>query len=157
MTMPPIEANQVTRDRVEALIAAYGADPLRWPEGERAAAQSYLEAHPEMLASELEDSFDLDHLLSQADVPTLSSSMMTAMAAQARPSWKVRLCNFLDWHGPLWQPAGALAAALMFGAVLGLADPDTAAAISSITGLEPQSLVTPDSELDFDPFGEDGL
>ena len=147
----------MTRDRVEAIIAAYGADPLRWPEGERAAAQTYLEAHPEILQPALDDALDLDLMLAQAEVPSLSLDRMAVLQAAARPSFSARLCAFFDWQGPVWQPAGALAAALMFGAVLGLADPDTAAAISSLTGFEPEAIVTPDTPFDFDPFGEEGL
>lgn len=150
-------SNPMTQARYQALIAAYGADPLRWPDDERAAAQSFQAAQMASADPALEEAVALDTLLSTADVPPLSFEKMVALQKQARPGLLVRLRRFFEWQGPLWQPAGALTAALMFGAVLGLADPDTAAAISAMTGLEEISVTVPDADLDFDPFGEDGL
>lgn len=52
----------ISKERVEAIIAAYGADPERWPEAERAGALALLEEFREGL-DQLQGAAELDRLL----------------------------------------------------------------------------------------------
>ena len=68
----------LTADRAEALILAFGADPVRWPEEEREALQHCIEVNPqlrELLTSEQA----LDTVLAASRVqPTLSVAQVLA-------------------------------------------------------------------------------
>jgi hypothetical protein len=55
----------MTEERFLALVSAYGADPSRWPLGERAAAAGFLEANPELVAACLEAEAALDAVLAR--------------------------------------------------------------------------------------------
>ena len=95
----------LTTDRAEALILAFGADPVCWPEEEREALQQCIDVNPqlrELLTSEQA----LDTVLAASRVqPTLSVAQVLAHTAShtAQPSPKgteegVGLVEaFLDW------------------------------------------------------------
>lgn len=53
----------MTSERFLALIAAWGADARRWPEGERAAAQAFVAAHPDLAREALAEADSVDALL----------------------------------------------------------------------------------------------
>ncbi|HVN02105.1 MAG TPA: hypothetical protein VMT68_18035 [Caulobacteraceae bacterium] len=53
----------MTEERFLTLVGAYGADPQRWPLGERAAATAFLDANPELVAACLEAEAALDAVL----------------------------------------------------------------------------------------------
>ena len=77
----------------------------------------------------------------------------------AQPGLMIRLRALFDWWGPVWQPTGALAAALLLGVMLGLANPDTSAALADMTG-QYVSTDTTDTSSPFDAFllgSEDSL
>ena len=52
--------------RLKQLLAAYGADPARWPESERTEARNLLAGSPEA-RQELREAAGLDALLDSAD------------------------------------------------------------------------------------------
>lgn len=109
-------------DRFRAIVAAYGADPKRWPEAERAAAEAILVADQQAaMAREAEAELDAALALDRAPAPTpeLMAAVLAA-ADRARPRGLAVLWPL----GPLWQPASALAAAAVLGLVLGAALPD---------------------------------
>jgi hypothetical protein len=120
----------MTRERLLALIAAYGATPRRWPEDERASAESFIAAHP---ADEnlLTNERTLDALLDRAESVPVSASLSARILAgfdevAARPSVRrliARLSQFVWPNAPLWQPSAALAASLIAGVMLGIMSP----------------------------------
>lgn len=69
----------MTERRFARLISAHGADPARWPEGERAAGIAWADSHPEArkaLAAERR----LDAMLDLAAAPPMTDSAGTALA-----------------------------------------------------------------------------
>jgi hypothetical protein len=103
-------------ERLNALIAAYGADPARWPEGEREAGRARLGAG----APGLDEARDLDRLLAASVNPTVSLSLSERVIAaglgvHATPA-RVRL-----WRDRLALAFGAgWAAAACAGVVAGV-------------------------------------
>jgi anti-sigma factor RsiW len=120
----------MTEDRVSALIAAFGADPARWPEDERAAACAML-ASSERLRAELAGAAMLDDRLDALrDDPfvSLPDERLAAMAAriedrQLENRERVRMPPKRRSLGLLPSEWGSLAAACVFGVVLGLSTP----------------------------------
>ena len=89
--------------RFSAILEAYGADPRRWPEAERAAAEALAATRPELLRQ----ARALDALL-DLDTPT-TSDLLIARVLKGR-----RL------HAPVtWRPFAALAASALLGLALG--------------------------------------
>lgn len=103
-------------ERLNALIAAYGADPARWPEGERAAANARLDAATPGLA----EARELDLWLAASPAPAVSMSLServiaAGLGARATPA-RVRL-----WRDRLALAFGAgWAAAACAGVVAGV-------------------------------------
>lgn len=76
----------MTSDRFLALVAAWGADARRWPEGERAAAEAFAAAHPDIAHAALAEADAVDALLhlSQAARPSMAlRDRVIASAADA--------------------------------------------------------------------------
>lgn len=64
---------QITKERLEAIIASYGSDPERWPEAERHGALALLESGEAVAA--LHDAARLDALLDGAERPQPSNML----------------------------------------------------------------------------------
>ncbi len=62
-------ARRLDADRIRALAEAFGAEPSRWPEADRAAALAWLEAHPGEGAVLLAEARALDGLLEAWRLP----------------------------------------------------------------------------------------
>lgn len=104
--------------RLKRLYDAYGADAARWPEGERAWAETLVEVDPRApraAAARLDAALDRATLAQPS--PELIASVL--MAAPVTP-WRRRLIALWPF-GPAWQPASALATACVLGIVAGLA------------------------------------
>lgn len=112
------ERNDITPERLRHLLDAYGAEPSRWPSGERDAMQALLARSPE-LASWQRRAAALDGLLDEATLPTADRRFMDGLAdAAGTPVW--RQWTVLIWpFGPIWKPALGLTTAALLGAVLG--------------------------------------
>ena len=93
-------------NRFEALIAAYGATPNRWPEEERAAAEAFARADPRAAAL-LAEADSIDALLFAHRVAEPSRTLR-AMVIEAAPR-KRRLTGRarLWWSGLALALAGA--------------------------------------------------
>ena len=104
--------------RLKRLYDAYGADAARWPEGERAWAETLVEAGARALHAE---AARLDAALDRATLAQPSPELIASvlMAAPVTP-WRRRLIALWPF-GPAWQPASALATACVLGIVAGLA------------------------------------
>ncbi|HDR9752247.1 TPA: hypothetical protein QDC30_004314, partial [Burkholderia aenigmatica] len=50
----------MTPERFRTIVAAYGSDARRWPDGERAAAEAWARAHPGDALAALDDAAELD-------------------------------------------------------------------------------------------------
>ena len=101
------------RVRFEALLAAYGGDPRRWPEAERADAESYAATNAEA-RSLLDDARRLDGLLdaTRGEAPGLDLVAARILAAapkagEGAPSMRVG------------RPLVALAACALIGIIIG--------------------------------------
>lgn len=138
--MPESNTEPMDLSRLAAILDAYGADPRRWPETEADAALALLAASAE--ARRLRDAAaSLDMLLDRSVQPLASPSLMAAVLADARPGSRARwLADFWPF-GPLWQPASALATAIVLGIAVGAGAPDVVlpdygdAAISEVESL----------------------
>lgn len=125
------------RVRFEAMLAAYGADPKRWPEAERAEAQAFAAAHPEFAAS-LAEARAIDALLDAAREPAAGGDLVAARILAKAPTAQPR--------ANLVRPLLALAACAVVGVLVGfggahlapLADPADAA-LNAAFGDGPES------------------
>src|SRR5262249_26779464 len=104
--------------RFRELIGAYGAEPGRWPAGERAEAEALLGRLEEARAVQREAAI-LDALLDQAPRPALPRLAPATLAARitARPQETARS----PWRPreTVWLRAVGLAAAAIIGFVVG--------------------------------------
>jgi hypothetical protein len=117
------DAERMNLTRLRDILDAYGADPRRWPAAERDAALALLSGSEEARALR-DEAAALDTLLDTAQVPAPSPELMAAILAGAAPAgWRRWLADF--WPvGPVWQPASALAAAVVLGVAVGIGAPD---------------------------------
>lgn len=110
----------MTAERFADLIAAYGADPARWPPAERTAAQAFA-ATPDGRAA-LAEAAALDALLAAAPHQNPSAALharvLSALPGARAPLW--RDLFELAWPGALWRPAAALALSAAIGVAAGL-------------------------------------
>jgi hypothetical protein len=129
----------MTAERFRELLAAYGADVERWPEGERAAARLLRADDPPALRQALADEAGLDDWLDQhvspAPDPALARRILAAAIAPALPRRSSRR-HAPRWLANAWGPgagltitglAGALAGALVVSVALRQAAPAAAA------------------------------
>ena len=126
--------NDLTADRVRALLDAYGADHGRWPQAERAAAQRLMAADP-ALAAEVAEAAAVDTLLDALPDPAPGPALRVALKAipeRDRLGWTDRLAALWPFEAP-WRPAAGLAAAAAVGLVIGLATPETSTADAALT------------------------
>ena len=116
-----------TPDRLKILLDAYGADPERWPERERAAARELLARAPEVQAparraAALDAALDAAPLAAPPglDPAALAARVMrlSARAAAAATSWRFSFG---------WPNFATLAAAAALGLVIGWTDIETTA------------------------------
>lgn len=128
-----------TADRANAILDAYGADPARWPEGERDGVVALIGARPDLARRQLDEAM-LDRMMGDAvasGAPRVGTSALMAriLAAAERegaPSRRSRAApldrqgwrhgswlNALWPFGPPWQPASALVAAALLGIIAG--------------------------------------
>lgn len=115
----------MTEERILQLLESYGADPIRWPAEERAAAQTFLAANETpVLRTAVAEAQAMDGLLDATSQPVLSQEawgrLRADAAVKAPDGFLNRLRTWVDWPGPLWQPAGAMALSLMVGIWLGI-------------------------------------
>jgi hypothetical protein len=73
----------MTEERFLTLAAAYGADMVRWPAGERAAAQAFVAANPQTVAACLAAERLLDAALERYGARDAAASFRTQIIAAA--------------------------------------------------------------------------
>ena len=132
----------VTPQRLDELLAAYGADPRRWPDAERAGAQALLARSPE-LSARLNAARRLDAALDQMDgeVPAMVAARVTSRIDRAvEASLERSDTGGLSWGAMLWSATGAtwpraaaFAGVVMLGIVAGLSsDPSASSATDGV-------------------------
>ncbi len=98
-------------ERLAEILAAYGGDPLRWPEAERLAAQG-LAARDPRAAAMVAEAEALDALFDAAPVDPPSAALTArVLAKRPRPS----LWRDLFPNAGVWKPALGFAMALAVG------------------------------------------
>ena len=120
----------MTRERLTAIVNAYGGNAARWPEDERAAAVSFLESDPGARGL-IDDALRLDDALDCLPhvriAPSIHARVIAAFdAIAAKPSLRRVLARLSEaiWPGaPWWQPSAALGMALIIGIMLGVMAP----------------------------------
>ncbi|MFI4975084.1 MAG: hypothetical protein ACHP84_11145 [Caulobacterales bacterium] len=123
----------MNQDRFEALIAAFGADPRRWPAGERAAARAFEEAHPQIAARVAATERTLDALLDRYgdhDPSPVLRQRIIESAPVARAA--ARAWRWLAGAGIGVGLAAACAAGVMVGMTLAPASVAQAVAPASV-------------------------
>lgn len=101
----------MNRERFEQIVAAYGADPRRWPEAERVAAEAFAAANPDV-ASVVADEAALDRLLDHAAIVADTGALASRILAQAPTP--ARAARVFDTRAII-----ALAACAVFGLIVG--------------------------------------
>ena len=110
--------------RLQEVAAAYGADPARWPEGERSLLDEAARANPDTLV----EAREIDRVLGQATAPKTSfegRSRLLETIARERQAASANVVAMPVRRPPPrwpWAAAAALAASLACGIYLGSLD-----------------------------------
>lgn len=115
----------MTPERFRTIVAAYGSDARRWPDGERAAAEAWARTNPRDALLALDDAADLDAWLSYDMVAPPAPALVERIVATAPAPQRARRRGTVWWSGAAFAGvglAGALAGAvavsmLMLGSV----------------------------------------
>lgn len=102
----------MTEARIRLIFAAYGADPLRWPEAEREAAKLWLAANGDAVAAEIANAAALDLALASAGAVSAPSAAFAARVARSAPHGSIG-------GGRLAAPLAALVACGALGLLIG--------------------------------------
>lgn len=108
-------------DRLKALADCYGADPQRWPEGERASALAFIAADRLTADRILFEARQMDAVLDLAPSPVVSHDLRERVIARAaaqglRPRSRARFS-----FDPLtWFSGAGVAAACAAGVLVGV-------------------------------------
>ncbi len=115
------------RGRIRELIAAYGADPARWPKAESATARALAANDPELIAARW-----IDTLLAQFKTPPVDPALVERIVARAdalnqEAPRVARTGGLLSlFRHPLavarlpWPELAAMTAALILGFYIGI-------------------------------------
>lgn len=118
-----MSASTPSPDRVLELIAAFGADPARWPSAERDAALALIALRPELAAAQSEAAA-LDQLLVAWDAPAPRPQARAAIIETARCAPQALPAAANDDEPPprrIWRWGGAgLVAASLVAALMAL-------------------------------------
>lgn len=121
--------NPMNPERLATLLDAYGADPMRWPEAERLAAQDLLARSPQALALQQQAAVldaALDACTLAAPGVALRQALLVAASLPQRPNWRDQLAGLWRELGGWRLAAPAFAFSVAVGAVLPLVLDDSA-------------------------------
>lgn len=104
------------RTRLREVLAAYGADPARWPAAERDRLTALVESEPELLA----EAREIDKVLARAKAPPVPAGAAARLLARARQEMPHGTVVSFDRAGakartPIWSWGAAAALAASFG------------------------------------------
>src|SRR5437868_11350532 len=110
------------RTRLADVLAAYGADPARWPVSEREGLEATLRSEPELLAQAVE----IDRVLAKAVPPAAPADAKARLLARvAETPQQVNVVPLVPARSKprssvwSWSTAAALAASFAVGIFLG--------------------------------------
>lgn len=113
-------------ERFAELIETYGAEPRRWPEAQRNAATTWMEAHPEEAANTLRAARRLDEIMDRYVVPG-PGAKLTAAIIEAAPPLRAAAHRMRLWRQGAGLAvlgfAGALAGALAIAVLIPMTSP----------------------------------
>lgn len=133
----------MNNEQLQTLLDSHGADPARWPQPQRAAAE-HLIAGDATARALLTQAQRLDALLTRSHAAIADDSAaagrvlarLTSLPRQDRPFWHWPLV-LLDWEFvPAWPRVAALAGCAAIGFMIGIAGLDR-----GIGRLDAQSVV----------------
>ena len=136
----------MTSERFLALVAAYGADARRWPEAERAAAQTFATADPGAAASALAEADAADALLHASRVAHPSLALRDRVIASAAEAglkarregrrWLDRLAITMGAGWAAAACAGVVAGVMMTGHLTADAQAEAVLYQASLLGVD---------------------
>lgn len=127
----------MNESRFMELLAVYGAEITRWPEGDRDAAAAFLEIAPHRIKDVWESERAFDHLLAlDKDAPASIAleSQILSTAPGRRASQPASGFGAI-WAMPKWAAGGALAASLALGFAVGYAGEAKPAAVTDYANM----------------------
>lgn len=141
-----MRGDTMTLRRFTRILAAYGADPARWPDVERAAALRFAQDNADA-KQRLRDAQQLDAALGHLAAPTsgldaarLAAAVMETPRAPPRsgaePDWSI---PWWRWFG--WPKLAGLAVAGLLGIAVGWAGID--AQVGVWMGVDPAMIESP--------------
>lgn len=109
----------IDETRVRAILAAYGAEPARWPEKEREAVRAFLAAHGSNVADAAAEAREIDAALALAlaPAPAAPSAELAARVLASAPNVVPLRARRIGGFG--MRAVAALAACAVLGVVLG--------------------------------------
>ncbi|MBW8304749.1 MAG: hypothetical protein K0M78_12630 [Brevundimonas sp.] len=136
----------MTAERFLALVAAYGADRRRWPEGERAAAEAFAATHADLSRPALDDADAIDALLCRSPTPQVSMALRDRVLAVAASAggragragrvWIDRLSLALGAGWAVATCAGVVAGVMLTSHLTADAQADAVLYQSSLLGVD---------------------
>jgi hypothetical protein len=134
--------------RFQDLAEAYGADPRRWPEGERAAARAFMDADRHGAERLLFEARQIDLALDAAPRPVVSHALREQVIALAATAGLKPRARFA-FRGLAWASGAGWAAACAAGVLVGLnlSQPAVARAEADAVLYQSQLLALDDTEV----------
>lgn len=136
----------MTAERFLALVAAWGADPRRWPADERAAAEAFAAARPDVARPALAEADAVDAVLHASPVPAPSAGLRERVLASAVEAglrarrdgrrWLDRLGLVLGAGWAAAACAGVAAGVLLTGQVSSAVEADAVLYQASLLGVD---------------------
>lgn len=136
----------MTAERFLALVAAYGADRRRWPEGERAAAEAFAAARTDVSGPALAEADAVDALLHRSPTPQVSMALRDRVLAAAASAggkagrtgrmWIDRLSLAFGAGWAVATCAGVIAGVMLTGHLTADAQADAVLYQSSLLGVD---------------------
>jgi len=102
----------MTIERLNELIAAYGADPQRWPAIERDEARAFMDANPNITKVALDEAHILDTILDDekknvSNTDFLAARILKAAQAEAVPIPAAANDRLIPWAKSTWKSVAA--------------------------------------------------
>ncbi len=136
----------MTAERFLALLAAYGADRRRWPEGERAAAEAFAATRADIARPALDEADAVDALLHRSPTPQVSMALRDRVLAAAATAggkagragrvWIDRLSLAFGAGWAAATCAGVVAGVMLTGHLTADAQADAVLYQSSLLGVD---------------------
>ncbi len=136
----------MTAERFLALVAAYGADRRRWPEGERAAAEAFAATGADVSGPALAEADAVDALLHRSPTPQVSTALRDRVLAAAASAggragrtgrmWIDRLSLAFGAGWAVATCAGVVAGVMLTGYLTADAQADAVLYQSSLLGVD---------------------